>query len=103
MRDKEQGFSIDDVRKHVEAVQNDIAKKESRIEIVSPLLIGACVSCGKPLEDPGDPSHLCVKCKEKVNRELYKFKKKKRKAQSSNKKMSGRMVLHVNQIHQIGD
>jgi hypothetical protein len=102
MKDNTQSFTIDDIQRHVEAVQNDIAKKEHRIELMNPLLIGACVSCGGTLLDKSDPAHMCHDCKENINRELYEFEKKKRKAQVKGKKMSNRNVIHISTIRPLG-
>lgn len=91
-------FTIDDIQKHIEAVQNDIAKRENKVEILNPLIVGACVGCGAPLIDLSDPMHMCSKCKEQVERNRYQLDKKKRAAQAKGKKMRNKHVLHINQI-----
>lgn len=93
-----QRFTIDDIQRHVEAVQNDIAKRETKIQLLNPLVIGACVGCGGPLIDRDDPMHMCSKCKDKVERDRYQLDKKKRAAQAKGKKMRNKHVIHVNQV-----
>lgn len=102
MSNNSQTFTIDDIVRNMEKVQNEIAKKESRIEMVNPLLIGACIGCGVPLIDKDDPSHMCADCKTSVHKSLYQLEKKKRKAMANNKKMSNKHVIHIGQLEPLG-
>ena len=103
MRPEETHFTLDDIRRHVEAVQNDIAKKEHRIELVDPMLIGACVGCGTPLVDAmNNPYHMCPKCQDEVGRAQLQLQKKKLEAKRKGKKMSNKMVVHIDQIKVLG-
>ena len=95
-------FDYDDIRKHVEAVQNDIAKREKKIELLDPLLTGTCVRCGQPLIDINQPLKMCSQCLRDTGHDVYEMSKRKRKAQEKNKKMPARHVLHINQIKTIG-
>lgn len=95
-------FDWDDVKRNIEKTQNELAKRERKIEVVDPILIGVCVRCGDPLVDRDNPLRMCSKCLRDTGHDVYEMDKKKRKVQAKGKKMSGRHVLHIDQIKVLG-
>lgn len=99
MRDKpEQHFTIEDIQRHVDKVEEDMRKNERTIELLNPLLIGTCIGCGTTLLDPNDPTRTCPECRRKIEQDLQEFQRKKREAQRKGKKMDGRFCITTDQL-----